>query len=50
MPGKPNAEYDVTWMKNADEEELTRANKPMDIITMEIPFEVHEKDILRRLS
>lgn len=50
MPGKPNEEYDVLWMKNAEDENLERANKPMDIITMEIPFEVNPKDILRRLS
>lgn len=49
MPGKLNDEFDVTWIKNDEGESIDRANRPMDFVTFEIPFEVSPKDILRKI-
>ncbi len=49
MPGKTNEEFTVTWMKNQDDQTTDRAYRPMEIITMEIPFAVSKDDILRRV-
>ncbi len=49
MPGKANAEFTVTWIKDKNDEPTERANRPMEIISMEIPFPVQKDDILRKL-
>lgn len=48
MPGKDNATFAISWIKDKNGFEMEKANKPMEIVSMEIPFEVNEKDILRK--
>ena len=49
MPGKANAEFTVTWIKDKNDEPTERANRPMEIISMEVPFPVQKDDIFRKL-
>lgn len=49
MPGKVNEEFAVNWLKDKNDEPTERANRPMELISMEIPFTVNKDDILRKV-
>ena len=49
MPGKVNEEFTVENFWDKDGVKTERANHPMEIITMEIPFDVQKDDILRKV-
>ena len=41
-------QFHVDSIRNAKNEVIETANQPMTRVQIDIPFEVHEKDILRR--
>ena len=49
MPGKMNETFELHRMLDKDGLPTDRAFRPMEIITMEIPFAVNTKDLLRRI-
>ena len=47
-PGYPNRSFVVEEILNKDGERTECANHPMEVVCLNIPFEVGEKDIIRR--
>ena len=47
-PGKEVRAFTVHSLKNAKGENIETANQPMTQVIVEIPFEVHQEDIIRR--
>lgn len=47
-PGTNVRAFSSAILKNAKDEDIDTANQPMTLVTLEIPFEVHIGDIIRR--
>jgi hypothetical protein len=50
MPGKPNEVFKLEILTDKNGRDMDRAYRPMEIVTIKIPFKVAQKDILRRVS
>lgn len=49
-PSIDNEHFICNDMKNSDGELVEIANKPMQLLTIKVPFEVHEHDMIRKVG